>query len=136
MNPNDAELVRIYTASLSGFPDQTPITGTTPNTDVQFKVIVEGEAGEVLGQSGQPYDLTIQALDITNGTNPGASFTQAAPGAFMAPNWPNYKNEFTVTILAADVPAINGHLLRYYAVLTSANQIDSFVESPLFLLQQ
>ena len=37
-------------------------------------------------------------------------------------------------MVAHDLTAVEGHLLRYYAILTSANQIISFVESPLFLL--
>jgi hypothetical protein len=46
--------------------------------------------------------------------------------------WPSKVATFTVTL--NDIAAVQGHLLRYYAILTGANQIVSFVESPLFLL--
>jgi hypothetical protein len=90
----------------------------------------------VLTTTGQPYSLEIHAFDITAAANPHSDrndFTQRRLEQFDAVDgWPRKVATFTVTL--NDPAAVQGHLLRYYAILTSANQIVSFVESPLFLL--
>lgn len=133
MNPNDARLLRIVTQSCQeeGL-DETPLAdGAT-----RFEVVVEAAAGSVLGRSGQPYWLRIDALDLTGGANPHSSmnnFSQQRYEAFTADfGWPKRIARFLVTIL--DINAVDGHLFRYYAILSSTNNIQSFVESPLFLL--
>ncbi len=133
-NANNAKLMRITTRALGGrVPSELPLTSRRGN---QFIVVVEGAAGRVLAASGQPYMLEIVALDITAGANPhneANNFTQRRLERFDAAHgWPKKVISFTVTL--NDLPAVEGHLLRYYATLTSANQIISFVESPLFLL--
>lgn len=132
-NANNAKLVRIATRSWGSH-----IESTTPLTDQdnRFQVVVEGRAGSVLGASGQPYSLEIGAFDITAAANPHSAannFTQRRIEQFTAAHgWPHKGAIFTITV--DDVPAIQGHLLRYYAILMSANQVVSFVESPIFLL--
>jgi hypothetical protein len=132
-NANNARLVRIATRAWGGIIDST--TPLTAEGD-RFEVVVEGRAGFVLGASGQPYTLEIGAFDITAGVNPHSAangFTQRRVEQFDAAHgWPHKVAIFTVTL--HDVPAVQGHLLRYYATLTSANQIASFAESPIFLL--
>jgi hypothetical protein len=90
----------------------------------------------VLGASGQPYELQISALDLITGSNPHSAannFSQRTMERFDAiDGWPEHVMIFTITL--NDLIAIQGHLFRYYAILTSANQILSFVESPMFLL--
>jgi hypothetical protein len=136
-NPNDVDLIRIFTQrNANGVEDLTPITpgGNT------FFVTVEGEAGAVLGQSSQPYTLRISALDLDDGANPNSAqnnFTQLEGGnpAFDAAHgWPNKRVTFTVTL--NDVAAVNGRTLVYRARLLSQNQIVSIVESKDFILQQ
>jgi hypothetical protein len=132
-NANTAKLIRVTTRVLGG-----ALFSDTPLHELrnQFDVVVEGRSGKVLGASGQPYGLRISALDLTTGTNPhsGANnFTQQRVEAFDAAHgWPDKVARFTVTL--NDLMAVQGHLFRYYAVLTSANQLSCFVESPLFLL--
>jgi hypothetical protein len=133
-NAQDAKLVRITTRALGGsVSNQIPLTGGEDN---RFEVVVEGIAGILLSTSSQPYSLDVVAFDISAGTNPHSennNFTQRRSEAFDAVNgWPSKVATFTVTL--NDIAAVQGHLLRYYAILTSANQIVSFVESPLFLL--
>ena len=133
-NAQDAKLVRITTRALGGsVSNQIPLTA---GKDSRFEVVVEGIAGILLSASGQPYSLDIVAFDISAGTNPhneNNNFTQRKSEAFDAVNgWPNKVAIFTVTL--NDIAAVQGHLLQYYAILTSANQIVSFVESPLLLL--
>jgi hypothetical protein len=132
-NANNARLVRVTTRALGGgLPSETPLSATRN----QFDVVVEGRSGPVLGTSGQPYGLRISALDLITGTNPHSAynnFSQQRMERFdSAHGWPEKVARFTVTL--NDPMAIQGHLLRYYAILTSANEIVSFVESPLFLL--
>jgi hypothetical protein len=133
-NANNAKLMRITTRALGGnVPNEIPLTAGKGN---QFSVVVEGTAGRVLGTSSQPYMLEIVALDITAGANPHSEanhFTHRRLERFDAAHgWPDKVSIFTITL--NELAAVEGHLLRYYATLTSANQIISFVESPLFLL--
>jgi hypothetical protein len=132
-NANNAKLVRIATRALGSHIATTTPLATGYNS---FEVVVEARAGSVLGASAQPYSLAISALDITTGTNPHSeanNFSQQRLERFSASyGWPNKAATFTVTLNA--LMAVQGHLFRYYATLTSPNQIVSFVESPLFLL--
>ena len=134
INAHNAKLVQITTRALGGsVPSDIPLTTGEGN---QFRVVVEGMAGRLLSTTGQPYSLEIVASDITMGGNPHSesnNFTQQRSEQFDGVDgWPTKVAAFTVTL--NDIAAVQGHLLRYYAILTSANQIVSFVESPLFLL--
>jgi hypothetical protein len=132
-NANNAKLVRIATRALGRhIPNKTPLA----NGANRFEVVVEARAGDVLGSSGQPYGLRISALDLTTGTNlhcAANNFSQQRMERFDdAHGWPDKVATFTITL--NHLLAVQGHLFRYYAILTSPNQIVSFVESPLFLL--
>jgi hypothetical protein len=132
-NANSARLVRIVTSPLGHGVFGEGSLSTARN---QFAVVVEGKSGRVLGASGQPYGLRILALDLTTGANPHSAannFSQQRMERFDAEHgWPDKVATFTITL--NDLLAVQGHLFRYHAILTSANQIISFVESPLFLL--
>ena len=134
INAHNAKLVRVITRALGGsVSTQMPLIAGKDN---RFDVVVEGIAGSLLSASGQPYSLEIAAFDISAGTNPHSesnNFTQRRSEAFDAVDgWPGKVATFTVTL--NDIAAVQGHLVRYYAILTSANDIVSFVESPMFLL--
>lgn len=132
-NANTAKLIRVTTRTAGGaiFSD-TPLEGLSN----QFDVVVEARSGKILGASGQPYGLRISALDLTTGANPHSTannFSQERIEGFDAAHgWPDKQARFTVTL--NDLMAVQGHLFRYYAILTSANSNSSFVESPIFLL--
>jgi hypothetical protein len=83
-----------------------------------------------------PTRWEIGAVDITAAVNPHSAsnnFTQRRIEQFDAAHgWPHKRGIFTITL--HDVPSVQGHLLRYYATLISANHVVSFVESPIFLL--
>jgi hypothetical protein len=141
VNPNDARLNRIYTQKANGgapnVADLTPIGGTSGNT-ANFEVVVEGEAGNVLGGSGQPYTLTISAIDLTDVRNPNDAnnaFTVTVNEAFSGANgWPLYRKVFPIQL--NDVNAVRDDLLKYFAVLNSQNEVDSSAESDVFSLSQ
>lgn len=132
-NAHTARLVRVTTRALGGsVPSEIPLAADRN----QFNVVVEGVAGRLLSTSGQPYALEIVAFDVTAGANPHNqrnNFTQKRLEQFDGVDgWPNKVATFTVTL--DDLAAVQDHLFRYHAVLLSANDIVSFVESPLFLL--
>jgi hypothetical protein len=134
INAHNAKLVRITTRAMGGgVSSDIPLTTGEGN---QFGVVVEGVAGRLLSTTGQPYALEIVASDVTTGANPHSesnNFTQRRLEEFDGVDgWPSKVATFIVTL--NDIAAVQGHLFRYYAILTSANQIASFVESPLFLL--
>jgi hypothetical protein len=132
-NAQSARLVRVTTRAFGGaVPSEVPLAAGGN----RFDVVVEGLAGRLLSTTGQPYSLEIVALDVSAGGNPHSernNFTQKRMEQFDGiDGWPNKLAVFTVTL--NDPAAVQDHLLRYYAVLLSTNQIISFVESPLFLL--
>jgi hypothetical protein len=134
MNPNHAELLRVTVREpelLGG--DEAP--DTTPPT-FRFDIVVEGRAGGVLGASAQPYTLGVSAFDFTAGFNPDSganTFNHQRVERFDAAHgWPDKLARFEVLLKDAD--AVEGHLLKCFATLISANGLTSFVESPLFLV--
>jgi hypothetical protein len=132
-NSNTAKLLRVTTRAVGVAIFSDAPLSTLSN---QFDVAVEGRSGRLLGASGQPYDLRISAIDLTTGANPHSAannFSQRRSERFDAAHgWPDKVSVFTITL--NDLLAVQGHLFRYYAILTTTNQNSSFVESPLFLL--
>ena|SRR6266571_1159457 len=139
-NPNDADLVRIYTREAGG-----TIAATTPHVSIgghSFEVVVEAEAGSVLGGSSQPYTISLVAFDLTAGANPGAPFNVSTAGEhFDAVSgnisvWPSYEEKFTITLTAAQAAAVTNHILQYTVALASggSNPVTSFAQSPLLIL--
>jgi hypothetical protein len=141
VNPNEARLTRIYTQKTNGgapgVEDLTPIGGTNGNV-ADFELVVEGEAGAVLGASAQPYTLTISAIDLTDVRNPNDgnnAFTITVNEAFNAASgWPLYRTVFRIQL--NDVPSVRDDLLKHFAVLNSQNEVDSSVESQVYSLSQ
>ena len=138
--PNDAEITRVYVRSTGG-----TVEDPTPNiSGGSFDVVVENEAGRVLAGGGAPYQISIEALDLTAGNNPGAPFSASTPlGRIFngLPDWPQNTQVFTITLNAAQVAAMTNHRLRYTASLLSPDprnnlppQVVSFTESKLFML--
>jgi len=132
-NANNAKLVRVATRPWGNSISSTTLLASGGD---RFQVVVEGKAGFVLATSGQPYTIEIVAFDITAGVNPHSAsnnFTQRITERFYdVYGWPQKVAVFT--IILNDRDAVQGHLLRYYATLTSTSQVASFVESPIFLL--
>jgi hypothetical protein len=146
MNANDAQFVRVYTREVGGViaDNSLAVSGGAHN----FDVIVEAEAGSVLGGSGAPYQLSLTAFDWTTGDNaaPAGAFTFNVTEYFSSSTgtiqkWPSYEENFRVTLTAPQATALVGHVLQYTAVLISpppgiggqANIVSS-VQSPLFVL--
>jgi hypothetical protein len=62
MNGNDARIVRLFTAQVGGVvEDNTPNASSPPAT--QFDLVLQAEAGGILGGSGANYTLTFTAVN-------------------------------------------------------------------------
>lgn len=142
MNPNDVEIVRVYTREASGLiGDMTPHLNAA--TGFTFDVVVEAESGTVVTGSGAPYAIRIDAFDLTTGNAPTQPiFSQTHNGNFIVGPWPSHREIFQVPLpLAADRTAVRDHIFRFVASLVTpppvggaVPQIVSFAESPLFMI--
>ncbi len=150
MNANDAKLVSVYTREANGgIANFSPrVSGAKEGESVSFEMVIEAQAGYVLGSSGAPYLLTLVAFDITSGHNayPSSAFNFSVIENYnnntgLISQWPTYKSVFTVTLNHAQADALVGHILQYTVSLISpppgsgspANAI-SFLRSEPFIL--
>jgi hypothetical protein len=140
---NDAELTVLYTASTGlDVLDNEPNTGA-PGVGAlaNFELQLEGVAGNVIGNGGADYVLTITCIDDTaaapnvNLDPAGNPFNQS----FVAGTWVgggaagNFRTKQTFLI---NVPAgVRGHVFHYEGRLVSNNNdLNSFVKSNPFIL--
>ena len=150
MNANDAKLVSIYTQEVNGHIPSCclRVSDAADGESIAFEIVVEAEAGIVLGRSGAPYILSLVAFDITAGhnANPCDAFMKTVTEHFSkrfgtVSQWPEYKSVFPVMLTQAQANALIGHILQYTVTLISpppdsgspAN-IVSFLRSELFIL--
>jgi len=150
MNANDAKLVSVYTREVNGdIANFSPrVSRATEGENVSFEVVIEAEAGCVLGGSGAPYLLTLVAFDSTLGNNayPQTAFHYSVTENFnnttgLISQWPMYKSVFTVTLNKAQADALVGHVLQYTVSLInpppssgSPANVISFLRSEPFIL--
>ena len=62
MNGSDARIVRLFTARSGGLVEDDTPNASSPRA-TQFDLILQAEAGGILGDSGANYTLTIIAVD-------------------------------------------------------------------------
>jgi hypothetical protein len=142
LNANDAQLIEILTCQhTSTVEDNAPnAPGGNQNPATSYDVVVEGNAGNVIGHSLAPYTLTVTAIDLTTmAAVPSLSIGPLAqtfnPTLWTSSGPDDYVTQqpFTITL-----PAVNpfaGHVLQYVASLVSANdEIVSILQSELFTL--
>jgi hypothetical protein len=143
MNANDARLSQLFVAANnSRVQDDSPNEsgGVAGNN---YDLLLRGEAGGVLGDSGASYTLSITAYDVTAGAaepdlDPFASpqnenFNNAAPGNWQASGADFVKDEkYDITVGAG---VTRGHVFRYTAALIATNnEVVSIIESDPFVL--
>jgi hypothetical protein len=150
MNANDAKLVSVYTRKVNGtIPSfSLRVSGALDGESVSFEVVIEAQAGYVLGNSGAPYLLSLVAFDITSGqnANPCDAFAKTVIEYFNSTigtisQWPEYRSVFPVTLTQTQADALVVHVLQYTVSLISpppgsgspANVI-SFLRSEPFIL--
>jgi hypothetical protein len=141
VNANDAQLIEILTAQHgSTIQDNAPNApapgqGAAPT----FDVVVEGNAGNVIGNSAAPYTLTVTAMDLTAMT--AANLNPVIPAqSFSAPLWnkngpDDYDTQQSFTINVPNPNPYAGHVLQYVASLVTVNdQVVSILMSEPFTL--
>jgi hypothetical protein len=145
MNDNDAMLTGLKTAESGSTVENNAPNATNPGN---FQLVLEGAAGNAVGNSGQPYTLSITAIDLTTVTpaaiavtgNPlSQSFSTSGAGAVWVKNGTDFTTNQTFNI---SVPGgggsgapLTGHTLQYVATLVSQNdQIVSVIQSEPFVL--
>jgi hypothetical protein len=143
MNANDAMLTQLFTAQTgSKVPDNAP----NANNPGNFDLVVEGVAGSVIGNSAQPYTLTITAIDLTTVAPPSTSINPTGnpfSQTFTTPTWTasgidfESTQPFTISVPGGGGPGapLTGHTLQYVASLwTNNHQVVSILQSPPFVL--
>jgi hypothetical protein len=96
MNSNDARIAAVYTAAPGGVTeDKSPNAG--PPKSTTFDVIVQLEAGNVLGQSGANYTLTLTAINDDTGAAVPALTQGPFAEQFQAPEWEPSGGDFVRT---------------------------------------
>jgi hypothetical protein len=102
MNANDARIARVYTSAAGGVTeDNSPNAG--PPRAGTFDLIVQLEAGNVLGQSGANYTLTITAINDDTGAAVAGLEPAGSPFSeqFQVPDWQPSGPDFVRTSPAA-----------------------------------
>lgn len=143
MNANDAQLTEVITAQSGSTIDESapnaPMPGA-PASAATFDLVLEGVAGNAIGNSGGPYALKVTCMDLTTVTAAPALDPPIGAQTFIAPLWePNGPDDYSShQVFTINVPAPNayaGHVLQYVASLVSVNdQVVSIVESEPFIL--
>jgi hypothetical protein len=139
MNANDAVLTELATAqsgSLVG--DQAPNAPASSSFDLVFKAV----AGNVIGNSAQPYTLQINAIDLTAVTSAPTPFAlnqafDAANNSTLSGSGPDYESTrvFPVAVPGGPRGPLAGHIFRYTASLVNSNgQAVSIRQSDPFVL--
>jgi hypothetical protein len=142
VNANDAQLIEVLTAQHGSTVEDNAPNAPAPGqaAATSYDVVIEGNAGNVIGNSGAPYTLSVTAMDLT--TMQAATNLDPAVGAqfFSAPTWNkngpgdfDTQQSFTITVPSPNPYA--GHVLQYVASLVSANyQVVSILQSEPFTL--
>lgn len=140
---NDAELTRLFTASVSRAPaveDDEPNTGGPGNPPTaEFYLFVEGVAGNVRGNDLSNYKLYLHAVADTPGAPALVGF--ALDQEFKDPPWtPGGRagNFVTQQVFTVPVPPgghCRGHVYHYEGRLVGVNNdVVSFKQSNRFIL--
>jgi hypothetical protein len=142
MNANDAQLIEVLTcqhgSTIEDNAPNAPAPGA-PASAPSFDLVIEGNAGNVIGNSGGPYTLTATAIDLTTMTPATALSLGPVTQNFSGPTWkPNGPDDYdTQQSFTIAVPAgqFTNHVLLYVASLVSVNdQVVSILTSEPFTL--
>jgi hypothetical protein len=138
LDADDARLSQIFVATTgSSVANDTPNAGNPPATT--FDLIITGEAGNSIGNSGRGYTLSFQAVDLTTGTLAPAPFNNVLAQAFNNLPWKPLGagldfvaiQTFSITL----PPNVRGHIFQYTAsLITNNSDIISFIKSDQFII--
>jgi len=131
MQPNDVELVRVYTRE----PGQV-ISDITIETGKDFEVVLEAEAGSAIHGTGGGYTFAITIRDLTRCE---CIYSDQLQGLFGDTNWPQLRTQVVFTVIASfpGIP-LEDHIMQVEAVLLTGGvgavaPDASFCTSPKFV---
>jgi hypothetical protein len=142
VNANDAQLIEVLTAQHGSTVEDNAPNAPAPGqvAATSYDLVIEGNAGNVIGNSGAPYTLTVTAMDLTTMTA-AATLNPAVPAqSFSVPLWnkngpDDYDTQQSFTINVPNPNPFAGHILQYVASLVSVNdQVVSILQSEPFTL--
>jgi hypothetical protein len=142
VNANDAQLIEVLTAQHGSTIEDSAPNAPAPGqaAAASFDVVIEGNAGNVIGNSAAPYALTVTAMDLTT-MQAAANLNPVIPAqSFNVPLWnkngpDDYDTQQSFTINVPNPNPYAGHVLQYVASLVSVNdQVVSILKSEPFTL--
>ncbi|UBU08832.1 hypothetical protein [Nonomuraea gerenzanensis] len=143
MNSSDARIAAAYTTAPNGtVADDTPNAG--PPRSPTFDLVLQLEAGNVLGQSGGDYTLNIVAINENTGLPVASLVPTGNPfkEEFKAPAWTPSGNDFVrsgsspgVLRYSITVPSgVTGRFHYNVDFVSSGFQVVELARTPSFLL--
>jgi hypothetical protein len=146
VNANDAQLIEVLTcqhgSTVQDNAPNAPYPGAAQGAP-SYDVVIEGNAGNVIGNSTGQYTLSVTTMDLTAMTHAAALDPVIPAQAFKAPLWNqngalptnDFDTEQVFTITLPNPNTYAGHILQYVASLVSVNdQVVSILESEPFTL--
>jgi len=142
VNANDAQLIEVLTAQHGSTIQDNAPNAPAPGqaAAATFDVVIEGNAGNVIGNSAAPYTLTVTATDLS-ATTTAANLNPVIPAqSFSVPLWnkngpDDYDTQQSFTVNVPNPNPYAGHVLQYVASLVSVNgQVVSILQSEPFTL--
>jgi hypothetical protein len=142
VNANDAQLIEVITAQHGSTVEDNAPNAPAPGqvAATSYDLVIEGNAGNVIGNSGAPYTLTVTAMDLTAMTAAGNLNPTVPAQSFSLPLWnkngpDDYDTQQSFTINVPNPNPYAGHILQYVASLVSVNdQVVSILQSEPFTL--
>jgi len=127
MSPDDAELVRVFTAETS-----SDIGDVTFPFDTGFDVRIDVEAGSALFGTAGAYKTGVVVRDVTQNND---ILVTAVSGALGDANWPSQKHTFVFPVAAVGSARTDDQCeVRAFLTVRAINPDASFATSPTFLI--
>lgn len=133
MQPNDVELVRVFTRE----PGQS-VADFTAETTKDFEIVLDAEAGSALHGTGGKYKFSFVVQDLTTLT---IFYGDELEGTFGDAKWTDWRTQVVFTIPGGElVPELDEHVMQVEAVLLTGGvgptvaPDASFCTSPKFLV--
>jgi hypothetical protein len=132
MNPNDAELVDVFTRQVGG-----AVSDESLPVDEDFEVVAEVEAGQALFNLGAQFTTNIVIRDITANDDIPADPAAGFSGQTSSADWPTQAHTFVYTVAVAGLAGRENHICEVQSFLTVGIGTPnvSFATSPMFILR-
>jgi hypothetical protein len=134
VGPNDAELVRVFTARVVG---GAAVPDVTFGLNEDVKIFSEAEAGTTVHGTGAQFLNGIVVRDITQNNNIPFTANSTLTGALASAQWPNFDQRFEFTVAQADLAGRENDVCQVIAFLKigTNNPDSSFAVSQYFMIE-